>query len=544
MLGSGAMSNNIADVKNAKLILAIGTNMTEAHPVVATFVREAIDSGAKLVVIDPRTSRLAKWADMHIPIKVGADIALLNALMYVLITEDLYDKKYVEQWTDGFEELKEKVLAYPPEKVEGITGVSSEQIRELARLLAESSPSVLMYTLGITEHTSGVHNVYSCTNLQLLLGNIGVSGGGIDPLRGQNNVQGACDSGALPNVFPGYQYVTDPFVRDKFQKAWNVDSLPDKDGMRLPQMVESLKSGKIRAFYILGEDLATTEPDMKHVLDCLDSAEFLVCNEIFPTKTTQFADVIFPAAAWSEQEGTYTNTERRVQRVRKVSDAPGIAMENWKIYKEIAKRMGVEWESDSAQEIWENELAPQSPIVKGITYERIENSGLQWPVPDENHLGTEYLHKEYEVNGEKMRFKLPKAPLQAVDWKGPAEVPDEEYPFVLSTGRRLYHYNSRSQTKNAIGLETMCPEETADVSFEDAKEYGFNDGDMIQLSSRRGSIKLRARITDEVPKGLIWMAFHFYENNANWITNTALDPISDTAEYKACAVRIDYPIKD
>ena len=541
MLGSGAMSNNFDDIDKAKTLLVIGSNMTVAHPVIATFVHNAVQRDAKLVVIDPRATKLTEWADMHLPLKVGSDVALINSIMNVLIREDLYDKEYVEAWTEGFEALKEAAFRYPPEETEDITGIPAEQVVELARLLGRSKPAMLLYTLGITEHTSGVHNVFSCANLQLLLGNIGVPGGGVNPLRGQNNVQGACDAGALPNTFPGYGKVTDAKARRKFERAWNVPSLPANEGLRLPAMIEGLKTGKVRMLYVFGEDPATTEPDMRHVHECLSSAEFIVCNDIFPTKTTQYADVIFPSAAWSEDEGTFTNTERRVGRVRKVSPPPGEARPNWWIFRELAKRLGDTWASTSGREIWENEMAKQWPAITGITYDRLEKESLQWPVPHETHPGTPWLFKETPKLFRNVRFTMGKALLQPLDWTPPAEVPDKKYPLVLSTGRRLYHYNCASQTSHAVGLNDLLSEEIADISPQDARHLGFDSGDIIRLSTRRGTITVKARVTEEVPRGMVWMAFHFYKNNSNWLTNSAADPISDTAEYKACAVRIDYP---
>ena len=316
------MTNSFKDFAKAKMILAIGTNMTEAHPVAATFVKNAVADGAELIVVDPRYTGLAEHASLHVPIRVGSDIAFLNGLMNVLITEKLHDENYVNSCCEGFEELKAKVMEYPPERAAEIAGVSADTIRHVARRLAAVRPGMLAYTLGITEHTCGMNNVLSCANLQMLLGNVGFECGGVNPLRGQNNVQGACDMGALPNVFPGYQSVTDPRAQAKFKAAWGVADLPDKVGLMMPQMLEGLANGTIRAFYIFGENLANTEPDIRHVEHCLQSAEFVVCNDLFHTETTRFADVIFPAAAWSENDGTFTNSERRVNRVRTVSEPP------------------------------------------------------------------------------------------------------------------------------------------------------------------------------------------------------------------------------
>jgi len=526
------MTNSFADFKKAKMILVVGSNMTEAHPVASTFVKDAVLDGAELIVMDPRRTDLVDFANLHVQIKVGSDVALINGIMNVLISENLYDKKYVESCTTGFEELKKKVMEYPPEHAAEISGVSADIIRKMARRLASVKPAMLMYTLGITEHVCGVNNVMSCANLQMLLGNVGFECGGVNPLRGQNNVQGACDMGALPNVFPGYQRVDNAQAQEKFMKAWNVPSLPEKPGLMMPSMMEGLTTGKIKAFYVFGENLANTEPDIHHVEHCLKSAEFLVCQDIFPTETTRFAHVILPAAAWSENDGTFTSSERRVNRVRTASPPPGDAKPNWWIFKELAKKMGHEWASNSAQEIWDNELSVLAPSMAGIKYARLENDGIQWPAPSEDHPGTPTLHR-----GGKFTCGL--GVLKAIDWIPPAEVPDNEYPLVLSTGRRLYHYHTRTQTGRSQGINDLLGEETADISAEDALEKGISDGERISVKSRRGEVVVKARITSQVPKGLVWMAFHFRESCANWLTNPVYDPITQTAEYKACAVRID-----
>jgi len=526
------MTNSFKDYSKAKMFLAIGTNMTEAHPVAATFVKNAVAEGAELIVVDPRYTGLAEHAALHVPIKVGSDIAFLNGIMNVLITENLYDANFVNTCCVGFEELKEKVLEYPPERAAEIAGVSADTIRHVARRLAAVKPSMLIYTLGITEHTCGMNNVLSCANLQMLLGNMGVDCGGVNPQRGQNNVQGACDMGALPNVFPGYQAVIDPKAQAKFKAAWGVDKLPDKPGLMMPQMIDGLASGKIKAFYCFGENLANTEPDIRHIEHCLDSAEFLVCNDLFQTETTRFADVIFPAAGWSENDGTFSNSERRVSRVRTASEPPGVSKPNWWIFKEIARRMGQEWASNSAQELWDNEISVLAPALTGIKYSRIEGDGLQWPVPTLDHWGTPTLHKEGH-------FTCGLGNLIAVDWTPPAEVPDDEYPLVLSTGRRLTHYHTRTQTGGSVGLNEILGEETADISIEDANALGIENGEMIKVSTRRGSVKVKAKVTEQVPEGMVWMAFHFREACANWLTNPAFDPVTQTAEYKACAVKIE-----
>ncbi len=529
--GSGAMTNSFDEFIDGKLFFVIGSNMTEAHPVAATWIKQAVRNGAHLIVADPRFNGIAQHAHTYMQIKVGSDVALINALMHVLITEDLYDKAYVENHTTGFSEMKAVVMNYSPEKAAPICGVPAETIRRVARKMASVKPAMLMYTLGITEHTCGVNNVMSCANLQMLLGNVGFKCGGVNPLRGQNNVQGACDMGALPADYPGYQKVTDPDSRKKFETAWGV-SLPGKPGLMIPDMVDGLLNGNVKALYVFGENIANTEPDIHHVEKCLASAEFLVCNDIFPTETTRFAHVVFPAAAWSEDDGTFTNSERRVSRVRKAVEPPGEARPNWWVFREIARRMGQPWEAAGGRAIWDTEIAPLSPSFFGIRYDRIVDDGLQWPCPALDHPGTRVMH-------EGGYFKSGRGNFAALEWAPPAETPDDDYPFVLSTGRRLYHYHTRTQTGRCEGLNDLLGEETADISAKDARELGITHGEKIRVSSRRGAVEVSANITSQVPPGLVWMAFHFREGCANWLTNPAFDPISKTAEFKACAVRVE-----
>ena len=526
------MTNSFEEFSRAKMFFVIGSNMTQAHPVAATFVKNAVLKGAKLIVADPRRHKLVDFAHCHLPLKVGSDIALLNSLMHVLIKEALYDHKFVTSCCTGFDELKETVAAYPPETAEPICGIAAETIQDTARMLASVKPVMVCYTLGITEHTCGKNNVMSVANLQMLLGNMGVECGGVNPLRGQNNVQGACDMAALPNVYPGYQKVNDPAIRDKFESAWQTKGMSETPGLMIPQMMEGLVDGSVRGFYIFGENLANTEPDMNKVAHELESAEFVVCQDIFETETTRFADVVLPAAAWSENNGTFTNSERRVSRVRKASQPPGFARPNWLIFKQIAGRFGHNWTSSTAQEIWDNEISVLAPNFSGITYHRIQEDGLQWLCPTPDHPGTCVLH----CNGE---FTCGLGNFCPAHWTPPAEVPDEEYPLVLSTGRRLYHYHTRTQTGRCQGLNDLLGEETADISGTDAKTLGVQNGEKIKVLSRRGEVTVTARVTPEVPQGLVWMAFHFSENNANWLTNAAFDPDTLTAEYKACAVRIE-----
>lgn len=526
------MTNSFGEFESAKMFMVIGSNMTEAHPVAASFLKNAVRKGARLVLVDPRAHKLADFAHRHLAIKVGSDIAFLNGLMHVLLTEALYDKSFVSESCEGFEAFREKILEYSPEAVADICGIPPEQIRETARLLASVKPVMVCYTLGITEHTCGRNNVVSVANLQMLLGNMGLPSGGVNPLRGQNNVQGACDMGALPNVFPGYQAVIDPDARKKFEDFWQVKDLPKSNGLMIPQMMEGLVSGEVKGFYIFGENMANTEPDIHKVEHELASAQFLVVQDIFLNETAKFAHVVLPAAAWSENDGTFTNSERRVNRVRTASAPPGQSKPNWWIFREIARRMGYTWDSGSAREIWDNEISVLAPALGGIKYHRIEGDGLQWPCPSLDHPGTPILHRDGN-------FTRGKGMFIAAEWTPPAEVPDDDYPLVLSTGRRLYHYHTRTQTGRCGGLNDLLGEETADISPDDARNLGVENGETVKVLSRRGQVRVRARVTGEVPKGLVWMAFHFREGNANFLTNAAFDPYTQTAEYKACAVRIE-----
>jgi len=512
--------------------MVIGSNMTEAHPVAATFLKNAVLRGAQLIVVDPRRHRLTEHASLHVPIRVGSDIAFLNGLMHVLIREEIYDASFVSSCTVGFDDLRKKVAEYPPERVAEICGIPETLIIETARRIASVKPMMLCYTLGITEHTCGRNNVLSVANLQMLLGNMGVECGGVNPLRGQNNVQGACDMGALPNVFAGYQAVGDPSHRVKFEKAWGVTDLPPRPGLMIPQMMEGLTTGAVKGFYIFGENLANTEPDIRKVEEELSSAEFLVCQDIFQNETTRFAHVVLPAAAWSENDGTFTNSERRVSRVRTACEPPGEAKPNWWIFKQIAARFGHDWTSNSAREIWDQEVAQQVPAYGGITYDRLEGDGLQWPCPNASHPGTCVLHKDGQ-------FTCGLGVFTPVDWTPPAEVPCDEYPLVLSTGRRLTHYHTRTQTGRCEGLNDILGEETADISPEDAARLKIHNGETVRVVSRRGRVEVRAKVTSQIPQGMVWMAFHFREACANWLTNPAYDPVTLTAEYKACAVRVE-----
>ena len=525
------MTNSISDIANdSKCYFVIGSNTTEQHPVIAIKMRQAVrERGVPLIVADPRRIDLVDFAVLHLQHRPGTDIALLNGLMHVLIEENLYDNAFVETRTEGFEDLRETVEKYTPERTAEITGVPAEEITQAARLLAANRPGALLYAMGITQHIVGTNNVISCANLQMLLGNVGLPGSGVNPLRGQNNVQGACDMGGLPNVYPGYQRVTDPGVQETFQKAWGRTSNRTV-GLTVTEMTNAAAEGKVRAMYILGEDPMMSDPDIHHVRECLEKLEFLVVQDIFPTETTPFADVILPGVSFAEKDGTFTNTERRVQRVRQAIPPPGEARQDWDIICDLATRMGYPMRYASPAEIMD-EIASVTPIYGGVSYDRIEEVGLQWPCPTADHPGTPYLHKG--------TFSRGVGHFVAVDHLPPDELPDDEYPLMLTTGRVLYHWHGGEMTRRAAGLEALAPEALAEISPEDAQRLGISDGDPVRLTSRRGEVMARARVTDRAQEGVVFLPFHYAEAAANLLTNPALDPIAKIPEYKVCAVRVE-----
>jgi len=524
--GSGAMTNSINEILGAELLFLIGTNTTEAHPVIGYKMKQARRKGAKLIVVDPRRTELAAEADYWLQIKPGTDIPLLNAIMHVIIKEDLYDKKFIEERTENFEALKQTVEKYTPEYASEICGVPAEDIYAVARLYATTDKAGIFYTLGITEHICGTNNVMSIANLAMLTGHIGRESTGVNPLRGQNNVQGACDMGALPNVFPGYQKVTDPAVREKFEKAWGV-SLPAEVGLMIPEMFDRANSGEIKAMYILGENPVLTDPNANHIKSGLEKLEFLVVHELFLTETAQYADVVLPAASFAETDGTFTNTERRVQRVRKaIEPIPGRT--NWQTIMEMSSRMGYPMHYNSAEEIF-NEMASLTPSYQGMSYARIDKNGLQWPCPTPDHPGTKFLHANTFTRG--------KGLFQGIDHIPPAELPDEEYPFLLSTGRILFHYNVT--TPYSAGINSIWNEEYAEVNPDDASRLGVTTGDQVKITSRRGEVTTKVQVTDRVPPGVIWMSFHYAESPTNVLTSAAVDPVTKTGEYKVCAVNVE-----
>jgi predicted molibdopterin-dependent oxidoreductase YjgC len=524
------MSNSIAELEDAPLILAAGTNTTESHPVIALRVKKAVARGSRLIVVDPRKIELTSFAHRWLRLKVGTDIPLYNAMAHVIIEEGLVDRDYVAARTRGFEELSRFLKNTTPDYAEKITGVRREEIVAAAREYAGAERAAIIYTLGVTEHSCGVHNVQSLANLALLCGNFGIPNAGVNPLRGQNNVQGAGDVGCMPEYLPGYQRTGLDEARAKWESAWGVALNPQPGITKITALDEILK-GAVRAVYIMGENTAVSDANVGKTRRALRAAEFLVVQDIFLTDTARMAHVVLPAASFAEVDGTFTNTERRVQRVRKAVEPPGQAKPDWVILSELATRLGYSMTYDHPSQIWD-ELAAKTPILAGINYDRIELQGIQWPCPTLDHSGTPYLHRE--------NFVTEKGYFQLVPHVPPAEPPDEEYPLVLTTGRRRPGYHTGTQPGRARGFDFLMSHEWVEVSPEDAAELRLADGEEVEVVSRRGRVRAPIKITDRSPRGVIFMSFHFPEKTlTNLLTTDVGDPITETPELKACAVRIE-----
>lgn len=526
------MTNSIQELELADCILVTGSNTTEGHPLIATRIYRAVARGAKLILVDPRNVQLASLATLHLRQRPGTDVAWLNGMMYVIITEGLMDEAFVRDRTEGFEALKKVVLRYPPERVEKITGIPAADLVAAARMYAQADKSSIVYAMGITQHTTGVDNVVSCANLAMLTGNVGREGTGVNPLRGQNNVQGACDVGGLPNVYPGYQSVTDEAVRDKFRRAWgNVPTEP-KVGLTLMEMVHAIEEGQLRALYIMGENPVVADPDAQHVRRALSKLDFLVVQDIFPTETTELAHVVLAGASFVEKDGTVTGTDRRIQLSRKVIEPLGQSRADWEILCELGRRLGSKgFDFRSPAQIMD-EIASVTPIYGGVNYDRLEELGsLQWPCPTNDHPGTRYLHKG--------RFSHGIGRFVPVHFKEPDELPDEQYPFVLTTGRVMFHWHTGSMTRRSEKLHQEVPEGYVEINPEDAARLGIGKSSWVRISSRRGAIETRAWITRRVPPGVIFAPFHFAEAAINVLTNTAVDPVAKIPELKVCAVRLE-----
>ena len=524
------MTNTIDCIEKADVILITGSNTSENHPVISSFVKRAVKfRGAKLIVVDPRRIKIAGYAHQYLRPNLGTDVAWLNGMMHVIIKENLYDKAFIDERTKGFEELKQTIETYTPAHVEKITGIPADNLVDAARLYAGGKPASILYCMGITQHISGTDNVKTLANLAMLCGNLGVAGGGVNPLRGQNNVQGACDMGGLPDVYSGYQKVIDPAAREKMEKAWGVSGLPDKPGMKATAMIPGAHDGRLKALYVIGENPLVSDADLNHARKCIDNLDFLVVQDIFLNETAQLADVVLPACCFAEKEGTFSNTERRVQRVRKAVEPPGEARDDWQIICEIATRMGHDMSYGGADEIMA-EIASLTPSYGGITYERIDRQGIHWPVPTQEHPGTPILHVG--------RFTAGKGVFHGIEWIPPAEQADEEYPLYLTTGRVLYHYHTGTMTMKSEGLNERAPECFVEMSAGDAERLGLGTGDTVRIASRRGEIEARISVSTKAVDGTVFIPFHFARAAANTLTNAALDPISGIPEFKVCAVKV------
>jgi formate dehydrogenase alpha subunit len=527
--GSGAMTNSINEIRDARCILAIGTNTTEAHPIIGLEVKTAVGNGAKLIVANPREIDLVRFSHLWLQHRPGSDVALLMGMAKVIVDEGLIDRSFIEERCENLDAFKQSLNGFSLDFVQDTTGVDKEKIVEAARIYATNKPSSILYAMGITQHSHGTDNVIATANLAMLTGNIGKPSTGVNPLRGQNNVQGACDMGALPNVYTGYQAVSDANIRKKFEAAWGC-SLPAQPGLTITEIFDAAYRGEIKALYIIGENPLLSEPDISHATEALEKLEFLVVQDIFLSETAKLADVVLAGASFAEKDGTFTNTERRVQLLRKAIEPIGNSRPDWWITCELGKRMGKGFDFEHPSEIME-EISRLTPSYGGIGYERLEDDGLQWPCPTKDHTGTPILHTQQFTRG-KGRF-IP------LEYKPPQELPDEQYPLVLTTGRSLYHFHTGTMTRKVEGLNVLRREGVVEINPTDASKLGLRDGEKVKVISRRGEVVTRAKITEVSPVGVVFMTFHFAESPANMLTNPAIDPVAKIPEYKVCAVRIE-----
>ncbi|MBN1958681.1 MAG: formate dehydrogenase subunit alpha [Desulfuromonadales bacterium] len=529
-LGSGAMTNSLSCFNQTDLVFVIGSNTTEQHPLIGSRILQAQQRGAGLIVADSRKIQLAEHANLHLRHHNGTDVALINGMMRQILLDGLEDRNFIDKRTENFAALRDSLEAFTPQYVAGITGLKEHEITAAARLYAQAEKVMIVFAMGITQHTHGVDNVRALSNLALMTGNLGRPGTGINPLRGQNNVQGACDMGALPDVYSGYQRVADARTRLKFSAAWK-KSLPEKPGLMATHAIEAAAAGQIRGMLIMGENPMLSEPNQKHVRMALKNLEFLAVIDIFPTETAQLADLVLPAACYAERDGTYTSTERRIQRGRKAVAPPGAARADWQILGDLLRRCGVPADYSSPAEIME-EIARLTPSYGGATYARLEQGeSLQWPCPEPEHPGTAILHRDQCTRG-KGRFSPTR-------YRPPQELPDEHYPFLLNTGRTAVHWHTGSMTRRSHLLEREEPQAYTEIHPQDAQKLNISERQMLRISSRRGTIEVSARLTERVPPGQIFIPFHYAEGAANVLTNNALDPESGIPEFKVCAVRVE-----
>ncbi len=529
--GSGAMTNSIADIEEAGCIFVIGSNTTACHPLIARRIFRAKEKGAKLIVADPRNIQLSRFADVAVNHRLGSDVALLNGMMHIIIKNGWHAKDYIAQRTEDYGALEKAVSEYTPDRVAGLTGVDRKHLERMAELYATHPPASLLYAMGITQHTTGVDNVKSCCNLAMLCGNVGVRGGGVNPLRGQNNVQGACDMGGLPNVLTGYQPVADPGVRKKFSEAWG-KPLPERPGLTITDMIPAMLEGKLKALYVIGENPKLSDPDWNHLNHALKKLDFLVVQELFLSETAQVADVVLAAASVAEKEGTFTNTERRCMRIHKAIEPIGNTLADWEIICRLSNAMGYGMNYETPEEIF-NEMVSLTPkSYAGMTYERLGLDGLQWPCPDGDHPGTPYLHKDQFTRG--------KGKFHAIEYQDPAEMPDENYPYFLTTGRMFAHFHTGTMTRISPHLDVEQTTGYVSINPKDAEALVVKEGDVLVLSSRRGRLEAPAKISPAVEPGTLFLPIHFGENPTNVLTSAeAVDPLAKIPEFKVSAVKVE-----
>ena len=523
------MTNSLPELANARCICIIGSNTTENHPIAAKWIFRGRENGARIIVADPRFIQMSMLADIALQHRLGTDVALINGLMHIIIKEGWHDQDYIAERTEGFEALAANLENYPPDKVSQITGIDPGNLRCAAEMYATIKPAAIVYCMGITQHTTGVDNVKSLANLAMLTGNVGVASGGVNPLRGQNNVQGACDMGGLPNVFTGYQPVADAAANAKFSQAWGRD-LPQKPGLTILEMFHDIDVGRIKALYIIGENPLVTDPDLRHVEAALKKLDVFIVQDIFLTETAKHAGIVLPGTSFAEKDGTFTNTERRVELVRQAINPVGESRPDWQITQDLSSRMGYPMYYASPEEIFE-ELKSLTPSYAGMSYARLAAKGLQWPCPTSDHPGTEFLHKD--------RFSRGKGAFSIIDYQPPAEVADADYPVLLSTGRVFMHYHSGSMTRVSPTLHQELPEGYVEISPADAKAMDIKNGERVKVASRRGEIQIKAKISHKVNRGVVFIPFHFAEAAANVLTNPACDPVAKIPEYKVCAVKVE-----
>jgi formate dehydrogenase alpha subunit len=549
VLGSGAMTNTINGIVDSDVMLVIGSNTLETHPIIGLRMKKAVTKGSKLIVADPRRISLCDHAELWLQQRPGSDGALINAFCHIILRDGLADEQYINERTENIEAMQEAVADCTPQWAEQITGIPAADIEKAARIFGEADRAGIYYTMGITQHTSGTDNVKALANLALLTGNLGKDGAGLNPLRGQNNVQGASDMGCNPVFYPGYQKVDDPAVQEKFEKLWGAKLSPNP-GLKATEIPDAINAGTVKAMWIMGENPVLSDPNAGHVIDSLKKLEFLVVQDIFLTETAELAHVVLPAASFAEKDGTFANTERKVQRVRRALPPPGEARDDLSIINMVNQRLvgtgqanttvapGIATSTDRlyhtvppfANEIF-NEITDCWVNMAGMDYARLEEGGLCWPCPDKEHPGTPILHVG--------KFARGKAQFTAIQWNGPEEQPDEEYPMVLTTGRVLYQYHTGTMTRRSPVLEENAPSAYVEINPQDAEQLGIGDGETVGAASRRGRIELAAKVTDRVKRGLVFIPFHYKEAAANLLTNDALDPVCKIPEAKVCAIRIE-----